>query len=192
VELAVLLGADRGTAEKEMSAALEFERKLANFSLPREERRNVTKLYNPMTLEELQRKYQSIPWLEYFNTLLPSKVQVRSDEIIIVTVPSYLEKFEKFIAETDKRTQANYVMWRGAAASVSYLNEAARKLQLDYTTALTGKGEREPRWKECVGVVTASLANAIGSLYVRRHFKEEARSDALEMVGDIRTSFLEI
>ncbi|CAG7717386.1 unnamed protein product, partial [Allacma fusca] len=55
---------------------------------------------------------------------------------------SYLEKFEKFIAETDKRTQANYVMWRGAAASVSYLNEAARKLQLDYTTALTGKGER--------------------------------------------------
>ena len=46
-------------------------------------------------------------------------------------------------------------MWRGAAASVSYLNEAARKLQLDYTSALTGKGEREPRWKECVGVVTA-------------------------------------
>ena len=53
------------------------------------------------------------------------------------------------------RTQANYVVWRGAAASVMYMNEAARKLQLDYITAMTGKGEREPRWKECVGVVSA-------------------------------------
>lgn len=83
-------------------------------------------------------------------------------------------------------------MWRAAAASVSYMSEAVRKLQLDYTTALTGKGEREPRWKECVGVVSASLANAIGALYVRRHFKEEARETALVMVADIRKSFLEI
>jgi len=192
VELAVLLGADRDRAEKEMRAALEFERQLANFSLPREERRNVTKLYNPMTVSELQEKYQSIPWLEYFNTLLPNRVRVRNEETVIVTVPSYLEKFEKFIATTDKRTQANYVMWRGAAASVSYLNEAARKLQLDYSSALTGKGEREPRWKECVGVVTASLSNAVGSLYVRHNFKQESRGAALEMVSDIQKAFLEI
>ena len=32
VELAVLLGADRERAEKEMRAALEFERQLANVS----------------------------------------------------------------------------------------------------------------------------------------------------------------
>jgi len=44
------------------------------FSLPREERRNVTKLYNPMTIAELQAKFQSIPWLEYIQTLLPSHV----------------------------------------------------------------------------------------------------------------------
>ena len=73
------------------------------FSLPDEEMRNMTKLYNPMTVEELQRKYQSIPWLEYFNTLLPDKVRIRNDEVVIVSVPSYLEKFEKFIAITDKR-----------------------------------------------------------------------------------------
>jgi len=46
-------------------------------------------------------------------------------------------------------------MWRAAAASVSYMSQAVRKLQLEYTSTLTGKGEREPRWKECVGVVSA-------------------------------------
>ena len=37
-----------------------------------------------------------------------------------------------------------------------------------------------------------SLSNAVGSLYVRRNFKEEARGAALEMVSDIRRAFLEI
>ncbi|ODM96912.1 Membrane metallo-endopeptidase-like 1 [Orchesella cincta] len=192
VELAVLLGAPRATAEKDMLAAIEFERKLANYSLPREERRNVTKLYNPMTIKELQEKWTTIPWLDYINRLLPESVKVEENEIVIVTVPEYLNKFEKLIQETDARTQANYVMWRAAAASVSYMSEAVRKLQLDYTTALTGKGEREPRWKECTAITSASLANAVGSLYVRRYFKEESRLNAMEMVKDIKVSFLDI
>ncbi|CAL8147661.1 unnamed protein product [Orchesella dallaii] len=192
VDLAVLLGAERAQAEKEMLAAIEFERKLANYSLPREERRNVTKLYNPMTIKELQEKWKSIPWLEYINRLLPEAVKVDENEIVIVTVPEYLNKFEKLIQETDARTQANYVMWRAAAASVSYMSEAVRKLQLDYTTALTGKGEREPRWKECTAITSASLANAVGALYVRRYFKEESRQNAMEMVSDIKVSFLNI
>ncbi|XP_021947553.1 neprilysin-2 isoform X2 [Folsomia candida] len=192
VELAVLLGADRTTAVKDMRDALEFETQLANFSLPREERRNVTKLYNPMTISELQEKFPSIPWLEYINRLLPEKVQIASDETIIVTVPEYITKFQQLISQTDKRVQANYVMWRAAASSVSYMSESVRKLQLDYTNTLTGKGEREPRWRECTSVATASLANAVGALYVRRYFKDEARASAMEMVTDIRKSFLDI
>ena len=77
-------------------------------SLPEEERRNETKLYNPMTVEELQKKYQTIPWLEYFNTLLPEKVGIRNDEVVVVSEPSYLEKFEELLATTDKRYSSTH------------------------------------------------------------------------------------
>lgn len=50
---------------------------------------------------------------------------------------------------TPKRVQANYVMWRVAGASVTYLTDNLRRRQLSYVTALTGKTERESRWKEC-------------------------------------------
>lgn len=50
--------------------------------------------------------------------------------------------------------QANYLLWRAAAASVSYLTESLRKRQLDYATVISGRTEREPRWKECVGIST--------------------------------------
>ena len=101
-----------------------------------------TKLYNPMTVEELQKKYQSIPWLKYLNTILPEKV-----------LESVMIKLSLSVCHHIWKNSKNYVMWRSAKGSVSRLNEAARKLALDYTSVLQGSGEPEPRWKECVGVV---------------------------------------
>ena len=51
MSVAVLLGADRATAERELRESLEFEIKLAHASMPREMRRNATRLYNPMKIK---------------------------------------------------------------------------------------------------------------------------------------------
>ena len=48
------------------------------------------------------------------------------------------------------------------------------------------------RWRTCVGAAKGSLANAVGSMYVRKHFKEDAKQAALEMVHDIREEFDQI
>ena len=77
-------------------------------------------------------------------------------------------------------------MWRATASSISYLNEAVRKRQLEYSTELSGRTEREPRWKECVDTAAGSFALAIGSLYIRKYFQEDAKRNALEMVEGIR------
>lgn len=91
-----------------------------------------------------------------------------------------------------RRIQANYVIWRAAAASVSYLTEEMRKRQLEYSTELSGRTEREPRWKECVDISSGSFSLAIGSLYVRRFFDENAKKNALEMVNGIREEMYKI
>lgn len=56
-----------------------------------------------MTLEELQKRFQSIPWMEYINTLLAPDTVVTRDEIIVVSVPSYISDLEKILAVTPKR-----------------------------------------------------------------------------------------
>lgn len=192
VDVAVTLGADKARAERELKESLEFEIKLANISLPNEKRRNSTLLYNPMTVAELSEKYPSIPWLEYFNTLLAPTNTVDESETVIVVVPSYISNLETILANTSRRIQANYVMWRAVAASVSYLSEELRAKQLAYTTVLSGKTERESRWKECIDIVSGSVGIAVGSLYVKKYFNENARQNALEMVTDIREQFTEI
>ncbi|XP_011866367.1 PREDICTED: membrane metallo-endopeptidase-like 1 isoform X1 [Vollenhovia emeryi] len=192
VDIAVILGANPSRAQAELKESLEFEIKLANISLPNEKRRNVTLLYNPMTVNQLSAAYPSIPWWEYFNTILAPQAQLQQDEIVIVNVPSYLKDFEKLITTTPKRVQANYALWRATAASVSYLTDDIRKRQLKYTVELNGKTEREPRWKECVDIVSGSMGISVGSMYVRKYFKEDAKNAALEMVDDIRQEFIKI
>lgn len=191
-DIAVILGANKTDAKNELRESLEFEMKLANISLPNEKRRNATLLYNPMTVRELTKTYSSVPWKEYFNTLLAPSAQVDEEEVVIVSVPNYIASLEKLLAATPKRVQANYVMWRAAASSVSYLTDGIRKRQLQYSTALSGKTEREPRWKECVDTVSGSLAISVGAMYVRKYFKEDAKKNAVEMVADIRKEFTEI
>lgn len=160
--------------------------------MPNEKRRDANKLYNPATIGELQKKYKSIPWKDYINKLLPSNVRVDDDELVIVNVPSFLDSFEKLMANTSKKAQANYAMWRVASGSVRFLNEEIRRRQLKYSTVVSGRTEREARWKECVSLVTGSLPISVGAMYVRKYFQEDAKKDAEDMVKDIKEEFMKI
>merc|ERR1711884_306626 len=134
-----------------------------------------------MRIKDLAKLDPHTPCLDYINTILsPEIIQVTEDEIIIVDVPSYIQKFSQFIQKTPARVQANYMLWRAAAAS------------LKFSQKLTGKTEETPRWRTCVGATKGSLANAVGALYVRKYFQEDAKRSALDMVHDIRAEFNQI
>uniref|UniRef100_A0A2P2HZF3 Neprilysin-like n=2 Tax=Hirondellea gigas TaxID=1518452 RepID=A0A2P2HZF3_9CRUS len=189
VGLAELLGAERDSAMIQLTESLEFEIQIANLSLPKEERRNASKLYNLMTIEELHKLAPNVPWLDYMNNILSPYFTIGTEEYVVVNVPSFISGMGKLLQETPKRVVANYMMWRIAASSVSYLSDDARDLQLSYSKKITGTGKRQPRWKECMGAVSGSLSHAVGKLYAERFFKKEAKAAADEMVSYIRAEF---
>ena len=75
--------------------------------LPVEDRFNIDKLYNPMTIKELIEKVPQIPWLTYMNTMLAPHHVVTEDERVIVEVPDYFPKLVDLIAKTPKRFDWN-------------------------------------------------------------------------------------
>lgn len=74
IDVATFLGAEPSRVAQEMREVLEFEIMLANFSLPREERRNASKLYNPMRIKDVSNFDPHTPWLEYINNILTSDI----------------------------------------------------------------------------------------------------------------------
>ena len=145
-----------------------------------------------MTVKELLEKYPSIPWKEYFNKILKPIVEIGDDEVVIVHVPSFFGEFEKLMLQTPKRTQANYLMWRVASSSVSYLTDEIRNRELKFSTVVNGRTAREARWMECLSMTTKTLRVSVGALYVRKYFHEDSKKSAVKIVNNIRKEFKKI
>lgn len=76
---------------------------------------------------------QSVPqtdWLKYFSGLIGVKVD--KNEEIIVTVPEFVTKVDRMLATENKRTIANYMVWRIVLQSVSSLNKPFRDAYFKY------------------------------------------------------------
>lgn len=56
LQIGVLLGGEENSTRKQMQDIIDFETRLAEITTPPEERRDEEKLYNLMSLNELQRK----------------------------------------------------------------------------------------------------------------------------------------
>ncbi|XP_008202483.2 neprilysin-2 [Nasonia vitripennis] len=192
VEFATLFGADIERAEKELKESLEFETQLAKISLPLEKRRDAEVLYNPMSIQQVQSKYASIPWAKYLNEILKPHTSVAADEVVIVAVPSFLADFEKLIQTTPKRVLANYLLWRVSMDSASFLGDKVQAIQTKYEAVLTGKKEKGERWKTCLSDITSNLYVSASALYVRKYFDNEAKHNAEEMIQNIQQSFKNI
>lgn len=102
VDIAVMFGAERSRAADQLQDSLDFEISLAKISLPQEERRDYDKMYNPMSVADLQKKFPSIPWQEYINNMLISQT-IEQDDVIIVNNPKYFSDLEKLLDNTPKR-----------------------------------------------------------------------------------------
>lgn len=123
---------------------------------------------------------------------MPASLQIDENEIIIIRDKKFFKNLNNLLNDTPKRVIANYLMWRASASSAAYLNDAIRKLRLDFTKVSSGMKEYKPRWKECVGYVSSYIPLAVSSLYVRKYFKDDSKFAASEMVAGIKNEFVNV
>lgn len=141
VEIAVLLGAKKDQAEKELRESLQFEIDLALISAAREDRRNATQLYNPISLNKIGTGTGFPPsWTEFVQRIFSFEgtIKIDENERVIVTSFEYLDSLKKLLEKTEKRVLANYQAWRLCKEVVPLLNDEARKIRHKYRKALIG------------------------------------------------------
>merc|ERR1719341_1689805 len=169
VEIAVLLGADQDMAEKEMAKVLDLEIQVAEISLPKEERRNKTALYNLIPVKDLSTLYP-LPWLSQLTRIV---ADLEEEETVNVAVPEYLRKLKGVMSNTSPRTIANLLMWRHVQFAVDFLPEEAGAIKLQFEKVIHGKGSKSPRWE----------------LYAKVHFPESKKQVIDDIVQNIRKEF---
>ncbi|KAG8304596.1 NEDD8 protease nep2 [Homalodisca vitripennis] len=185
VDIAEMYGADRRLAQVKLNESLMFEIELAKITVPREQRRDFERMYNPYGLDDLMAEFGWVNWTALLESMMPASVQLRKNELIIVSEVEFLKKLEVFLQKYSDEVIANYMMWLAASDMADMLTNQMRNRKREYATV----GAQEPRWKECIGVAS-SLSLALSSLYVERYFDETSKKAALNMTNMIREEII--
>lgn len=153
--------------------------------------RDVEAMNNPMTWEELTGSASSFPWEAWRRGVRATAAAagVTSTillEEVIVTQPDYLPHLARVWIDTDLEDLRAWVAWHVVHGRATLLSSAFVEENFNfYGRTLQGTDKLRPRWKRGVGLVESCLGEALGEVYVERHFPP-AHKEAMEtLVTDL-------
>lgn len=182
----VLAFADIADASARAQAILALETGIAEHMWPRAERRNRDLTYNPMPWDEFTAAYPGFDWAAYF-----SAAGIDALEDLNVNYPSAMAPVIALVGEVPLEDWKSYLSYRLIADSAGVLSEEIEREAFHfYSTVLRGVPEQRERWERGVARVGSrgSLGEAVGQIYVARHFPESAKLQMQELVENLRAA----
>ena len=177
-----------GKTGKEIAKAqdniLRIETNLAKAKLTKEERRKPENIYNPMSVEDLQKL---MPDFDVKNYLKNLGIDVKN---VVVGQPGYMKAFNKAFNNESVDAIKDYLTWnlfRGSAGKLSpEISDANWEF---YGKILDGQKERKPLDERALSTVNWSIGEAVGKLYVNKYFPPEAKKKAREMITYLQKAY---
>ncbi len=179
------LGVSEADAADKAKRILALETALATPMMTKEERRNPTLLYNPMSISDVQKEAPFVDWMKYFNSL-----GARDLESIIVLQPNYIKALDAIVSNLDVETLKDFYTWTEFNSSAAYLSSEIEAANFDfYGKTLRGAEQQKPRWERALDQASNVIGEPIGKLYVDKYFPPEAKAKAQEMIDNIKVAF---
>ncbi|XP_046737495.1 neprilysin-4-like isoform X4 [Diprion similis] len=190
IKIATLLGAPLENATLHADELIEFETKLAKITSSPDERRNVSELYQRMSIGELRTVIPQIDWHRYLSIVLARPANI--SEPVVVFALQYIQDLVNLLSKTPSRTISNYLLWRFVRHRVNNLDDRFQEAKQKFYYILFGREQAPLRWKNCVAQVNSNMGMAVGSMFVRKYFDENSKNDTLLMTQEIQQSFREL
>jgi predicted metalloendopeptidase len=178
--------ADAGAAD----AIVALETRIARLHWPREKSRDRERTYNPRSRRELVALAPEFPWrpvLESFGA--------PAQDFFVVVQPDAVQALAKLFRDTPVATWRAYLAFHHLDAMADVLPERFDRAAFEfYGRVLGGTAEQRERWERAVTALSGSpfrapLGEALGALYVRRHFSPQSREAMLQLVENLRAAY---
>jgi putative endopeptidase len=176
------------TARRHARAIVALEMALAGSSMNIEDRREPLKNNNKMPVTEFETLCPGIDWKRYF-----AKLGTPSFEIINVRQPEFFKALSSVLASTPLWVVRAYLRFHLVSSFASYLPKRFAEASFAfYGTVMQGTKKQLPRWKRICSVVSGSLGEAVGELYVAEKFPPKAKEIMLELNAAMKDAMREI
>jgi putative endopeptidase len=180
-----LAGIENAAAKAD--AILALETSLAEVHWPREMTRDIQKIYNPMAPAKLAEIAPKIDWSGILEQL-----GLASAASIMVAQPDVMTASGDIIENTALQTWKDYLAFHFISDNASLLSAEFDQAQFEFfSKTLNGIEEQRERWKRGSDLVNRNLGEAVGQIYVQRHFPPAAKQQMDELVVNLRAALKE-
>lgn len=149
--------------------------------------RDVIKTYNLTTQEELAALAPHFDFAAWQRGLGAPEGAFAE---VVVRQPSYLSALDEALVDVPLDDWKCWLTWQVVHAAAPLLSSAFVAENFDfYSRTLAGTEVQRDRWKRGVAVVEGALGEAIGELYVERHFPPEAKQQMDALVAHLVAAY---
>nr|WP_227869675.1 M13-type metalloendopeptidase [Undibacterium parvum] len=174
------------TAEKTALDIMALETAIAKIQWSKVENRNPVKTYNKTEIAKLTELLPNFDWNAYFASA-GSKDKM---SYVIVRQPDYLTGLAQIIADTPLATWQAYFKWQTLNAYAPFLSK--RFVDQDFafsSVTLRGIPTNQARWKRGVARIEEGMSEALGELYVEKHFPPEYKAKMQALVSNLMLAY---
>ena len=146
--------------------------------------------YNPLHWAEVEALAGSerggllAGWLEALDVPAGSFAEV------VVREPSFIEGLAGLLSAEHLEAWKDWLRWQIIRSSAPYLHAEVVQANFDfYGKTLTGTPELRARWKRGVSLVEGSMGEAVGRIYVERHFSPTAKTAMDDLVANLVAAY---
>lgn len=167
-------------------AILALEKRIAEKHWPRADRRNRDKTFNPMSYSDFKAAYPGFDWDMYL-----AAGGVEGLEKLNVSHPDAVAAAIELVNDIPLADWKAYLTYHAINNHAALLSEEIDAENFNfYGKVVNGSPEQQERWKRAVARVGArtALGDAIGQVYVDRHFPPEAKAQMVDLVENLRTA----
>jgi putative endopeptidase len=170
---------------KSADAVVALEAEIAKRQWSNEKRNNRDLTYNPKTQDELKAFAPGFPWSR---TL--SAQGIPAQNFFVVKEADAIEALPKLFRATPIETWRAYMTFHYLNGMADVLPAAFDDLSFDFNgRTLSGQPQKRERWKRATTALNGALGEAVGQLYVRRHFTPKAKAQLAALVENLRAAY---
>ncbi len=158
-----------------------FETYIAQLSWANDDRRDISKINNPMSTAQLEAYAPGIDWAAYWDgaNLGPQKR-------IIVNENTAIKALSALYAATDLDTLKLWEEFHVADQATGFLPKKMVDSRFAYTSTISGVTQQRPRWKRGIDNVNGSMGELVGEGYVAEYFPPVAKERMEDLIKNLK------
>ena len=171
------------------TSVLELETQIAAYHWDVVKNRDADLTYNKKSFTQLSELCPAFNWPIWMKSSeTPEHVLTQ----VIVTQPPYFEGLSKLLENFEVDKWRCWLTWQILSGATPYLNSALVNERFNfYGTTLYGVPKLRERWKRAIGLVETAIDQAVGQIYVERHFSKDAKERIVDLVKNLTHAYRE-